>query len=219
MGGLTNDTPKPLLKIEGKTLLERNLEQLPDDIDEVVVVVGYLGEKIKSLIGQEYKGKRIIYIEQKEQKGTAHALFACKDVLKDRFLVLHGDDLYSKKDLEKMVKKPLAVLVWEISEKDLESKKQAGVVMINSEEEVVEIKERLDLTIGALVNTGAYVLNKDIFKYPMVSAGIPANEFGLPQTMMQMIKDGALFEIVKATYWHKVASPEDLITPSNSPLQ
>ena len=214
MGDLTKDTPKPLLKVKGKTLLEHNLEQLPDVIDEVIIVIGYLGEKIKSLIGREYKGKRIVYVEQKEQKGTAHALFACKDVLKDRFLVLHGDDLYDKEDLAKLIKKPLAVLVWEISEKDLENKKQAAVVDTDSQNEVVEIKERLDLTIGVLANTGAYVLNTDVFRYPLASTGIPANEFGLPQTMMQMVKDGDKFEIVRASRWHKVTDSEDLSSPS-----
>src|SRR3989344_8009398 len=104
MGKLTKDTPKPLLKINNETLLEHNFRAMPDEIDEVMLVIGYLGGQIRKKIGDEFEGKKIIYLEQKELKGTAHALFQCKDLLEDRFLVIHGDDLYSKTDLAELIK-------------------------------------------------------------------------------------------------------------------
>ena len=95
---LTYDTPKPLLKIGDKTLIEYNIERLPECIDELVIVIGYLGEQIIDYFGNQYKGKKISYIKQSQLLGTGHALFLCKKILNDRFLVLMGDDIYSQED-------------------------------------------------------------------------------------------------------------------------
>lgn len=210
MGELTKTTPKPLLKIQDKTLLEHNLTAMPEEIDEVVLVVGYLGEQIRKYIGENFVGKKITYVEQTELKGTAHALTAAKPLLRDRFLVIMGDDLYYRNDLEELCHKPLGILVWEMTNDELKNERQ-GIVKIDSEGVVSDIIERQPAAKGTLVNCAAYVLNGKFFGYPLVSAGIPATEYGLPQTFLQMIKDGAKVSVVKARWWHKVASPEDLL--------
>src|SRR3989338_4751173 len=99
---LTANTPKPLLKYKGKTLLEHIFEELPEGIDEVIAVVGYLGEKIKDYLGNEYKGKKIKYANGSE-KGNAYSLLAAKTFFraKERFLVLYSDDLISQEDIKK----------------------------------------------------------------------------------------------------------------------
>ena len=218
MGELTRDTPKPMLKIGDMSLLERNLQSLPEKITEVVVVIGHLGEKIRNYLGNKWQGRDVRYVEQKELKGTAQALFLCQHLLQDRFLVIMGDDLYNGEDLKEMISHPLAVLVWE-KKNDEGKNSQAGVVKVNEQFELLDIIERQPTPKASLVNCGAYVLNPDFFKYPLVSAGEPANEFGLPQTMMQMVKKGAKFFVVKARWWHKVADPSDLSSrpPSRDP--
>ncbi|OGE83326.1 MAG: hypothetical protein A2846_04985 [Candidatus Doudnabacteria bacterium RIFCSPHIGHO2_01_FULL_49_9] len=210
MGELTKSTPKPLLKIGGKTILEHNLDALPDEISEVILVVGFKGEQIREKFGSEYGGKKLVYAEQIELKGTAHALSVCHNLIHGRFLVFYGDDLYSKRDLEKLTKNPLGVLVWPLGEGEDNSVLQGGIVKVNEAGELIDIAERQPAREGVFVNTGAYVLDERFFKYPLVTAGIPANEFGLPQTMIQMVRDGVRFFVVPAEKWHKVASPEDL---------
>ena len=50
MGDLSLETPKPMLKVLGKTLLEHKLDSLPDVIDEVVITVGYLKDRIVDVL-------------------------------------------------------------------------------------------------------------------------------------------------------------------------
>ncbi|OGE78236.1 MAG: hypothetical protein A2751_03715 [Candidatus Doudnabacteria bacterium RIFCSPHIGHO2_01_FULL_46_14] len=209
MGELTKTTPKPLLKIGNKTILEHNLEQLPEEIEEVILVTGYLGGQIKKAIGNNFAGKKITYVDQKELKGTAHALYQSKDLIRGRFLVLMGDDLYHKRDLEKLIKYPLAILVWQLQNGESGEDRHA-IVKVDEAGELSDIVERQPAREGSLVNTAAYILNQNYFNYPLVGAGIPAKEFGLPQTFLQMVRDGAKFAVVPAEKWHKVASPEDL---------
>lgn len=211
MGELTKSTPKPMLKIQDRTLLEHNLTALPDEIDEVVIVVGYLAEQIKGFLGTKFLGKKITYVHQQELRGTGHALALCRDVLHDRFLVLMGDDLYYEKDLEALVKHPLAVLVWELENDELKDSRQANV-KIDPQGKLEDITERQPAKKGMLVNAGAYVLDRRYFDYPLALAGNMTDELGLPQTFLQMVKGGAKFDVVRAQWWHKVATAEDLIS-------
>lgn len=208
MGELTKSTPKPLLKIEDKTLLEHNLTSLPDEIDEVVLVVGYLRDQIQKFIGNEFLGRKIVYVEQKELLGTGHALMQCKSVIDGRFLVLMGDDLYYKNDLEEMIKYPLSVLVWKLKTDNSASKFAA--VIRDGAGHLLAIREKQAGKKGIFVNCGAYVLGSGYFDLKMLSAGNQTQEFGLPQTMMQLAKQGAEIKLVKASFWHNVTSPEDL---------
>src|SRR3989338_3796895 len=112
---LTFKTPKPMVLLNGKPILERTLHQLPKEIDEVIMVIGYLGNKIKKYFGSNFAGKRIKYVVQKEQLGTFHALKQAKKFLKNEFLILMADDIYSKKDLINLAKNEQAVLAREVS--------------------------------------------------------------------------------------------------------
>lgn len=208
MRDLTKGTPKPLLKIGDKTLLEYKLSNLPAAIDEVVMVIGYLGDQIRETFGENWNGRKVTYIEQKELKGTGHALELCQPVLKDRFLILMGDDLYAEKDLEELVRHPLSILGAEL--KKANAGEHRAEIKTDASDHVVEIDESAPAREGMLENAAAYVLDMSYFDYPLRPAGPDSKEFGLPQTMTQMIRDGKNVKIVRATWWKKVSAPEDL---------
>ena len=63
------------------------------------------------------------------------------------------------------------------------------------------------LSAGTLVNCGLYVLNKNIFDYPLVQ--IDKGEYGLPQTIAKMAKDYPV-KIEKATFWMPINNIQDL---------
>lgn len=231
MGELTRDNPKPLLEVGGKSVLEHDLEALPDEVDEVILVVGYLGEKIREKFGNGYRkpltfdssplksgeegaeAEKVInvrYVEQKELKGTADALWACKDLLKDRFLLLHGDDIYAKEDIERLVKEPLAILVYRTKTDEIDKNRSGALVIVGSEGNLVDIIERQPIKAGDFQNAGAYMLDKKVFDYPLASAGTPSDEYGLPQTFIQMIKAGRKMSVVEAARLKRIVTPEDL---------
>ncbi|OGZ35018.1 MAG: hypothetical protein A3A94_02760 [Candidatus Portnoybacteria bacterium RIFCSPLOWO2_01_FULL_43_11] len=102
---MTSFIPKCLLKVGKKPILEHTFSQLPNEIHEVIIVVGHLQEQIRKYFGRNFCGRPIRYIEQPEKLGTGHALFICKNSLEDKkFLVMMGDDLYLKKRHQKMSK-------------------------------------------------------------------------------------------------------------------
>jgi len=200
----THVTPKPLLKLNGKRIIDYTLDILPKEIDEVIIVVGHLKRRVKWHLGESYKNKKIHYVVQKEKKGTAHALFLCKPYLqkKERFLVLYGDDLYIKEDLEKCLQHPLAILA-----KDIQDPRSFGVLTFDEKHHLKEIIEKPKHPPSNLVICGVFVLNRKIFNYRM--AAIDRKEFGLPQTIVNMAQNHPI-KIVKASFWIPIGYPRDL---------
>ncbi len=202
MRPLTYKIPKPMLPIKGKPLLEYTLESLPDQIEEIILVVNYLGEQIKSHFKNSRQGKKITYVRHDELDGTGGAVYCAKDLLKGNFLVLNGDDLYFKPDLEKLIREKLAVLAYEV-----EDPTKYGVLKTDEEGNLVDVIEKPKTKEFRLINTGAFALTREFFNYELVSIG--GGEYGLPQTLAKMA-DKCKIKVVPAKQWLPVGCPEDL---------
>ncbi|HYC34509.1 MAG TPA: nucleotidyltransferase family protein [Candidatus Paceibacterota bacterium] len=205
MGELSLNTPKPMLKVSGKTLLEHKLHSLPQEITEVILVVGYLKEQIIDAIGSSFEGRKIAYVIQEEQKGTAHALFLCKELLKDegRFLVMMGDDIYAKEDIAECITHDYSILISYTS-----TFTGNGAKVIFDESGVIqEIIEKYKGEESGYLCAGMYTITPKIFEKQM--AGILNNEVGLPQTILLM-KDEVDIKAVKAHFWLQMTEPKDL---------
>lgn len=206
MNELTDALPKPLLEVNGKTLLEHKFDALPEGVDEIVIVVGYMGGMIQQKFGGSYKDKRILYVEQEVLDGTAGALWRAKDILTDRFLVMNGDDLYVREDVAHC----MAINEWAMLVKELDHV-QSGNVRIEDNGTILEIKEGPHDGSKGLTNTGLYALDTRIFDYPMIPKAPGNDEYGLPQTITAAAKESGIpFIAVKATDWIQITSPGDI---------
>jgi NDP-sugar pyrophosphorylase family protein len=201
---LTNEIPKPLLKFKGKTLLQHKLEKLPQNTKEIIIVIGYLGEKIKGNLGDEFNGIPIKYVVQNEMLGTAHALWQCREVLDEPFMVLMGDDLYEKDDLVELSKSKN----WSILAFESESKINAGKVIVDENNIFQEIVEDFEGAIPyTLIYTGACYLTPEIFEKDMIQ--LSNGEYGLPQTISLFRKEKKI-NVLKTENWIRITGPEDL---------
>lgn len=91
---LTEEIPKSMIQIQGKPFLEHQLNLLRQGgISDIVLCVGYLGEKIKEYFGDGKEfGVKIKYSEETEKLlGTAGALENARDLLDDTFFATYGD--------------------------------------------------------------------------------------------------------------------------------
>ena len=93
MWPLTENRPKPLLPIVGKSIIEKQIIELKKaGVKEVNVLIGYKMNKISEKLGNgDSFGLKINYIVQEEQKGTGHAVNQMKDKISEPFYCLNGD--------------------------------------------------------------------------------------------------------------------------------
>lgn len=205
MGSLTETLPKPMLEVAGKTLLEHKFDALPDDVHEIILIVGYLKEAISQKFGNSYKGKKLIYREQKNiVGGTMDALVQAREHLTEKFLVMMGDDIYSKEDIAAVLAYDWALLVQRVPDT-----KVGGRVIIDIDHHVSDIVENGEGE-GA-VSTNMFALDPRIFDYPAVPKKEDSEELGLPQTVVAASqKSGIPLNVVEATRWIQITNPDDL---------
>ncbi len=204
MRPLTQTTPKPLLKVGGKTLLERLVSNFPDEISELIVVHGYLGEKIVNYCGDKFCGRRVRYVHQPVQRGTYDALALTRKYLDDNesFGVFYADDLIDKKTFRECIKYKLAAIVVKVADP-----KRFGVVTLNDDGSIKNIIEKPEHPESDLVLVSGFVLNPVIFNYPPLQN--PNGEYYLSEAVAKMSKEHKIFT-VKAYSWIPVGVVEDL---------
>ena len=126
---LTAKTPKPLLKVGGIALIDYVLESLPLEIDEVIIVVKYLGSKIKKHLKDykyTYAKMKIRYVEGSD-KGNAYSFLNTKKYLKnERFLLVYGDEIPNYDNVKRCLEKDLSILTFDGGTYD-------GVMVLNTD--------------------------------------------------------------------------------------
>jgi len=201
MRPLTLNLPKPLLKVLGKSILERNIEQLQGLVDEVILVVGYKGEAIKNYFGPTYKGLKLTYIWQEQQLGTGHAAKQASPYLKGRFLLMYGDDLYDRKDIEKLLATCPSILLSKVK-----NPSQFGVVVVEGDR-VKEVVEKPEKPESNLVNAGLYCLDPSVFEVEIEKSS--RGEYEFTDYIKDLLKRHSLYYVM-AQNWVPISSSESL---------
>lgn len=104
IASVARDIPKPMIPIQGKPVLEHEIESLRDQgFTELIITVGHLGHVIMDYFGDgsgsspatgKPFGVKITYFVETEPLGTAGALFQLKDQLTEDFLLLNADAVF-----------------------------------------------------------------------------------------------------------------------------
>jgi NDP-sugar pyrophosphorylase family protein len=192
----TEHHPKPLIPIADKPLIEYTLETLPDEITEIIIVIGYLAEQIKDHLGDSWHGKKITYVVQETLQGTGDAVLQAKAIVDQNFLVVNGDDLYSKNDLTALLEHQWSILAW---------KSTVPTEFGLDVDENGRLKG-FDPT-STLVNCGAYHLTKDFFNGPLAEVTVhDKTEYSLPHTLAKIAAHDTVI-VVPATHWLPVGTP------------
>jgi len=156
---LTLTRPKPLLPIMNRALIKHSLDQLVGLFDEIIFITGYKKEMIESELGDSYRGMRLIYQEQKEQRGTGHAVLQAKPHINGKFVAMNGDDLFARQDIEKLLLHDYGALAKRVSDPSL-----YGVFQVDEKNRVKKLVEKPKEFIGDLANIGCYVLQPEFFE-------------------------------------------------------
>lgn len=179
---LTKETPKPMLPINGKPILERIIEKLmAQGFHNFYISINYLGEQIKKYFknGLDW-GISIEYIEETKRLGTAGALFQLKESIQEPFIVMNGD-IITDLDFRSLLKfhndsgsqstMCLSRQTYQVS---------FGVVEFDSSFNITRMREKPN--IEYYVNMGIYAVSPNVIEY------IPENEcYDMPTLFQNLI--------------------------------
>ncbi|MBT6230328.1 MAG: NTP transferase domain-containing protein [Candidatus Scalindua sp.] len=200
---LTLTIPKPLLKVMNKEIIKHNLDALQGLVNEVIVIVGYKKEMIIDEIGDKYGKLKIRYAEQKRQLGTGHALKYVEQLIKDKFIVIGGVDIFSRKDMKACLKHKYAVLGCKVEEPG-----RFGVFVVKGKE-VKKVVEKPKKFISDIANTGLYVFDKSVFSFKLRKS--QRGEYEIVDYINALAKTEKIVCEKTKGHWLSVGYPWDLI--------
>ena len=198
---LTDDIPKPMVKIIDKPVLEYTLELLKKHgVTDIAVTLGYLPEKIISYFGTgEDFGVNLTYFIEDIPLGTAGGVKQCRNFVTDDFLVLSGD-AYTEIDLSKAIefhksKNSIFTVVATPHPKPL----GLGVLEIDFENLITAFVEKPSIVKPSLVNTGIYVVNKRILHLT------PDGFYDFGKNLLPSLTEHA-YAYVDYSYWSDIGT-------------
>ncbi|USN87569.1 MAG: NTP transferase domain-containing protein [Candidatus Nomurabacteria bacterium] len=204
MRPLTEQTPKPLIEVCGKPLLQHIVEALPDEVDEIILVVNYLEEQIRRHCGLHYCGKLVQYVHQENAVGgTGEALLAAAPLIEGRFMFMYADDIHGSYALKAAVTYPYAMLSVQHDEPQ-----HFGVLDLNSDGTLKAIHEKPAEPTSNLINIGGMVLDKKIFKYDVARSA--NGELYVTDMVTAFAQDYPVM-VVEQSLWLPLGKPEDIL--------
>ncbi|RJQ30963.1 MAG: CBS domain-containing protein [Peptococcaceae bacterium] len=201
---LTDDLPKPLLKVGSKPLLEMIVEQLADaGVKNIYLSIRYKGGKIEEYFGDGARwGVRISYLKENKRLGTAGPLGLIKEDFAEPVLVVNGDIL-SKVNFKRMVDFHLenrAEMTVAVKQHVIEV--PYGVVKVENDE-LVGMSEKPMLKF--FINAGIYLLNAGV-----KDCITPDTYFDMSDLITLLInRKSRVCSYPIREYWADIGSPGD----------
>lgn len=205
LGELTKDTPKPMLKVGAKPMIEHIIDMfVSHGFTKFILSLNYKAEMIKEYFqdGSNF-GIEIKYLEEKKRLGTGGALSLIDIKIDEPFFVTNGDVL-SSLDYEKLLeyhKEHKATATMCIRKDSYQI--PYGVIEVDAENNIVGMQEKPVKEF--FINTGIYILEPEVLNY------VPEDEFFDMPSLFDVLKDERKtiksFEITD--YWVDMGRPSD----------
>lgn len=171
LGLITKDKPKCLLKIGGITILEYQLTTLHNaGIRDVIVVTGYLEEKIRKI---KWPGMTLIYNPRYKETNSLGSLWYAKEFLEDGAIVLNSDVIFDKKIVRALV--------------DANDGYSLAVEFKRCDEEDMKVMSKNGLMLGISKDLDVEKANGEFIGLAKISA---KGNGAFVQTMSDMVRGG-----------------------------
>ncbi len=201
----TYSKPKPLISVAGKAVLGHVLDTFSGlNVDEVVFIVGYLGEQIGAYVKQHYPNLTAHYVEQKELLGQAHALWLAREWMQGPVIVVFVDtivetDISFLNNLEPSVDGVIFT-------KEVEDPRRFGIVVTDAEGQAMKLVEKPETMEHRQALIGLYyfregadlvVAVEEMFDRQLRTKG----EYYLADAVQLMVDGGARFLVRGVDVW------------------
>lgn len=215
----THTLPKALVHVAGKPILGHILDSLlPVGVDEVVLVVGYFGEKIVDYVQNNYALK-VRVVDQEERLGLGHAIFLARDHVEETesVLIVLGDTIVTA-DLATVLRRGVSA----IGVKEVDNPSNFGVVQLEGNRIVRLVEKPADPPTNLAVVGVYYIANSGLL-FDSLETIIQQNikvggEFQLTDALQRMIDAGETMEMFPVEDWLDCGNPDTLLATNRQLL-
>lgn len=204
---LTETRPKPLVPVAGRPLVEYAMEASCPVVDEFVLVVGCGADDVRSQIGLEFSGIPVSYVEQPDQRGTAHAIACTREQVDEQFLVLNGDVVVD----ESLISALASSAGHAVATMPVENPSNYGVVSVD-DGELSGLVEKPKNPPSSLANLGLYAFEPAIFEAIDAVDESERGEYEVTDAIATLLERGETVSVVEHDgTWLDVGRPWEVI--------
>ena len=187
----SDGAPKALVKVGSETLVDHNLRRLIEaGVERVVVVVGFMAERVKEHLARSPWAGRIDFVEQTETLGTGHAVAISRAALGGGPFLLCYCDNYTPYRLEPLVRShESGGRVVTLACFKAEDPTRHGILQVEGGR-VVNIVERPKTFIGDLAFAGMGAFEPEIFDAVDAVKRSAGGEYFLTDAIMDLVRAG-----------------------------
>ncbi|MBI4674811.1 MAG: NTP transferase domain-containing protein [Chloroflexi bacterium] len=208
----TYSRPKPLVNVAGKPVLGHILDGMAEiQFDEIIFIVGYLGDQIEKYVTTQYPHIHARFVVQEEMRGQAHAIHLAKDFIDQEVLIIFGDTIWET-DWTRLQRVESDGLIYC---HEVPDPRRFGVVTLDNGF-VTRFVEKPQTPISNLAVVGVYYFKAwqkimqaidDIITLNIQTKG----EYYLADAMQRMIEQGAKLEAERISVWEDCGTREAIL--------
>lgn len=216
----THVTPKPMLRIAGKPVMDYVMDDVKrlGDVEQVIYVTGHLKEKVEEHARRDI-GLPAVFVEQKVQDGTAGAVALARPYVDQPVLIIFVDTIFDA-DLSIVKDTDADGIIWT---KEVEDYQRFGVVVTDAEGNMTRIVEKPSEPISKRANIGLYYIRNWQLLYEAIDHVLtqPKNkgEYYLTDAFQYMIDHGAKIRVVDVAGWYDAGQVETLLDTNRVMLE
>jgi len=173
-------------------------------VEEFVFIIGYLGEKIKLYVEEQYPKLKKEFVSQKEREGSGHAIWTARKALKgvDEAIIVFGDSILDIDFKAFMANKHSCLAI-----RKVDDPRDFGVVEFDDAEKVIRLVEKPKIPKSNMAMVGLYKIKELPLLLKALNHNIKKNrrtgeEFPLTDGLMRMIEKGVIFNTIGVNNWY-----------------
>jgi glucose-1-phosphate thymidylyltransferase len=216
----THITPKPMLKIAGKPVIDYVMDDLQrlGNVEQVIYITGHLKDKVEEYARQKYPFDSV-FVEQKVQDGTAGAVALAKPYVDQPVFIIFVDTIFDA-DLSIVKNSDADGIIWV---KTVDDYQRFGVVVSDDQGNMQRIVEKPTEPISKRANIGLYYIKN----WKLLMEGVdftlkqPKNkgEYYLTDAFQYMIDKGAKIQVVDVEGWYDAGEQGTLLQTNRTILE
>lgn len=214
MKELAAEKPKHLIEVNGQPFLFYLLDRLQQaGLEEIIVVGGHHFPAMEQFVAMHGPRFNVTLVDQfqrlgEDRYGTALAMEAAKPEVAGReFLAVYGDNLFSVRDLQKVIAAPAGSSY--IATLQHPNPERYGVVLSDESGTVTKIVEKPSEFLGDRINAGLYRFTPQVFE-SLPTTPSPRGEYELTDAVQILAEVGQMKVVALDDYWQDFGRPEDV---------
>jgi len=215
----THITPKPMLKIAGKPVIDYVMDDLErlGNVEQVIYITGHLKDKVELYARAKYPFDAV-FIEQEVQDGTAGAVALARPYVDQPVFIIFVDTIFDA-DLSVVNRSDDDGIIWV---KTVDDYQRFGVVVTDADGHMTKIVEKPSTPISKRANIGLYYIKNWKLLYEGIDWTLkqPKNkgEFYLTDAFQYMIDHGAKIKVIDVEGWYDAGEQGTLLETNRTIL-